>query len=329
MSSEINTILNKSGFLNCIEFNHYAPLSKLNSFFFGIDNFSKIINYTFLSHTKITKYHNNELCIDKSDIMFYLEHLSKALDLEHNINCIPYNYYKTFGINIPSHYMEIINSIDNFVDYLDNVNTHEAKTIKYIIKPANYINANFVDAFNFDPNNNIDMTELIINFNNNGTPLFIRMSKNILKINFLRIGNNTKQEYETLYLQLREKLLMDSPRDFLINNIERVCGSGEFAILMVDSYTKKQEYVISIDSLASIILWKNLDTMEKFRKYFCIRYPNLIQNDYINFEGINKFLLNISESDVVNFEVKEMINEMYYNSMHELIYSFEKLYENK
>jgi hypothetical protein len=69
--------------------------------------------------------------------------------------------------------------------------------------------------------------------------------------------------------------------------------------------------------------------MEKFRKYFCIRYPNLIQNDYINFEGINKFLLNISESDVVNFEVKEMINEMYYNSMHELIYSFEKLYENK
>ncbi len=49
----------------------------------------------------------------------------------------------------------------------------------------------------------------------------------------------------------------------------------------------------------------------------------------LNFEGINKFLLNISEDDVENFEVKEQINEMYYNSMFELIHSFEQLYKNK
>jgi hypothetical protein len=49
----------------------------------------------------------------------------------------------------------------------------------------------------------------------------------------------------------------------------------------------------------------------------------------LNFKGINKFLLNITEDDVENFDVKEQINEMYYNSMNELIHSFEQLYKRK
>jgi hypothetical protein len=47
----------------------------------------------------------------------------------------------------------------------------------------------------------------------------------------------------------------------------------------------------------------------------------------LNFKGINKFLINVD--DVENFEVKEEINEMYYNSKSELIHSFELLYRKK
>ena len=82
-----------------------------------------------------------------------------------------------------------------------------------------------------------------------------------------------------------------------------------------------------------MILWKNNNKMIAYKKYFMERYNNTyITNNNIvllNFEGINKFLLNITEEDVVNFQVKEEINDMYFKSMNMLIYSFELLYKNK
>jgi nucleoside-diphosphate-sugar epimerase len=119
----------------------------------------------------------------------------------------------------------------------------------------------------------------------------------------------------------------------LINNLDRVCGSREFSEIMVKSYLSKHEFKYSLDSISSIILWKDSRSYDKYKDYFLSRYENcmVLDDDQIllNFEGINKFLLNINEEHVENFEVKEQINDMYYNCMTELISSFEKLYKNK
>ena len=47
-----------------------------------------------------------------------------------------------------------------------------------------------------------------------------------------------------------------------------------------------------------------------------------------NFEGFNKFLLNI-DTTYVNWQIKEQINELYYQITYELIKSYELLYINK
>ena len=47
-----------------------------------------------------------------------------------------------------------------------------------------------------------------------------------------------------------------------------------------------------------------------------------------NFEGFNKFLLSL-DIKYISWEVKEQINELYYQITHELIKSFQLLYENK
>jgi hypothetical protein len=62
---------------------------------------------------------------------------------------------------------------------------------------------------------------------------------------------------------------------------------------------------------------------------FIQKYSHLIENDNTNFEGINKFLLNIEIEDVSQWHVKEQINELYYQITHELIRSFELLYKSK
>jgi hypothetical protein len=126
---------------------------------------------------------------------------------------------------------------------------------------------------------------------------------------------------------------MDTPEEFLINNLERVCGSRVFAEIMVKSYLSKSDFIFSLDSISSIILWKDSDSEKRYCDYFYQRYLHSVKTinelPMLNFEGINKFLLNISEDDVENFDVKEQINSMYYNSMYELIHSFELLYKNK
>ena len=182
------------------------------------------------------------------------------------------------------------------------------------------------------------LNDMVLKFDKKGKPLFITLSwsvnKNLKYSNMLRICDNIDlDEYEILYDYICEQLKMDSPEDFLINNLDRVCGSREFSEIMVKSYLAKNDFNFSLDSISSVILWKDSNSYLKYKNYFLARYEHcIVFNDdqiLVNFEGINKFLLNINEDYVENFEVKEQVNDMYYNCMTELISSFEKLYKNK
>ena len=46
----------------------------------------------------------------------------------------------------------------------------------------------------------------------------------------------------------------------------------------------------------------------------------------LNFEGFNKYLLNLNKDNLVNFSQKESINELYFNITNELINSYQNLY---
>jgi hypothetical protein len=333
--------LYKTGLFNNVNpdllLKNLIPVTRVNQFFFGTNLFNNKLNFVILYTDGIINTNGNcdTYFVYISKLVEYVHRVLNVIDLD-NLSCCPYNYYKTFTniSSYPEHYQNMINCLDAFLNYLDTKNTSQAKTIKHIIAPNNKIETEIVDFLNF---NNIYSNELLLKFFKKGKPIYIRMyvSDNI-KSNegLLRISNNiTTQELEDLYDYITNQLLLDNPEEFLINNLERICGSQEFAELMVRSYLSKNDYIYDIDSLSSIILWKNDDKKYKYHKYFISRYIDnfSITNDEIkiNFEGINKFLLNISEDDVINFEVKEQINEMYYKTMHELIYSFELLYKYK
>jgi hypothetical protein len=326
-----------------------VPLRRVNQFFFGTNSFEKELNKLVLYNKNMLVKHYNDYWISIIKLESYINEVLEVVDLNKFDYC-PYNYFKTFGLEELEkyqHYKSLIQVIDGFLEYLDIINTPISKTIRNIIAPhtksGEYkkFEGEVIGVLNIGSN-----SEMMLKFNKKGSPLVLRLylsdepklyENNIIQ---LRIGENIlEEEYQNLYDCINQQLLMDSPEEFMINNLERVCGSRDFAEIMVKSYIKKDEFNYDIDILCELIQWKNDRAKQKYINYFENKYSKLcskqsLSNDtieatYLNFEGINKFLLNLSEDDLDSFEVKEQINEMYYNSMHELIHSFELLYNNK
>jgi hypothetical protein len=302
------------------------PLQRINQFFFGVNVDMKKYHFDFHRNGLITVHSNIPyVYISKIDI-----YLSQAYDIIHKmgIKCFPYNYYKYIDMNDKDMlYCTMISTMDQFIGYLESLDTPYSNTILNILKPKMGLEVMVADVLQFNEN-----IEIILKFKKAGSPLFIRMNNDGTSHLSLKLSQEVDSEAEadnhsTLYEHICSELLMDSPTDFIINNIERVCGSREFAEMMVNSYMNKDEQSTPIEMVASVILWKNETRMEKYIEYFKSRYNTM--NDCIDFEGVNKFFLNITEEYVANFEVKEQINTMYYLAMKELIHSYEVLYNNK
>ncbi len=346
----------KSGLFNSSQiskkFTHVdnmVPLVRVNNFFFGTSSFADNFNYLNLAKENIVRKEYGIYYLETKKLENYLEYVVEHLRFDTTFNCCPYNYFKfrknlDKPYNIPLHFQLMCKTIDNFLSYLDTLDTQQAKTIRHILTPNaklgefNKLECEVSDVLSFD---NLILNEFVIKLiRTAGKPIFLRLrcetetcdsyNSNTL---ILSATPNT-DNFNSVYNYINEQMLMsDTPEEFLICNIERVCGSRVFAEIMVKSYLDKDGFVFSMDSISSIILWASSEAELKYSEYFCGKYPNCIEltnsTRMLNFEGINKFLLNISEDDVENFEVKEQINEMYYNSMFELIHSFEQLYKNK
>ena len=105
------------------------------------------------------------------------------------------------------------------------------------------------------------------------------------------------------------------------------------ATMIYKSHDKKQNYEICVDDLNEIINFKSKQKKNSYLEYFEKIYTNngiyqkTEEKIYLNFEGFNKYLLNIDASYLGNFQDKEIINQMYYNVMDELINSYQKLYK--
>ena len=305
---------------------HYIPIERVNQFYFGTNQFNNKLNFLGLHKANLIKNINDNLYVKFSNLEEYIKYMADILDIQNNFNCCPYNYYNLIPNKLNQIYPlyhKLFETIDKFISFLEEKNTHESKLIIHCIKPNN-LEGEILTTINFNQD-----IEMIIKFNK-FVIYFVTNFTEDKKDFSLPFENTQDYHFKKIYDDICNKFLMESPEEFIISNIEKVCGSRDFAEILVKSYMKKKEYIYSIDSIASIILWKNERIQKEYIEKFMERYNHCVDNEktYLNFEGINKFLLNINELDVENFEVKEQINEMYYQSMHELIFSYETLYKH-
>jgi hypothetical protein len=303
-------------------------LSKINKIFFGnSEEFCLMSKIELLNSNMIIK-KNNEFFMLTNEILKYFDMVKDKIDIN---KFIPYNYFTLIKKdNIPEHFNFIINSIHEYIKFLDQKITKNeldifSTTIKNIIIKNNMFRGELVDCIPFN---------YIVKFDKIGKPLMINFTYEEDSINSLILDKtNTNDNMEKLYQYHKNHLLLESPRDFLISNLERVTGDINFSKMAVESYLMKNQFETHIDGLTNLILWKNGDAKLSYLTFFVQKYNHLIKGSkdglMTNFEGFNKFLLNLEVNYLQQWEVKEQYNELYYQITHELIKSYEILYMNK
>jgi len=299
-------------------------LSKINRLFFGnSEEFCLMSRLELLNSNMIIK-KDNEFFMFTKEILLYFDMVKDKLDFRY----FPYNYFSFIKKdNVPEHFNFIINSMNEYINFLDQKITKNeldifSRTIKNIIVKNNMVRGELVDCIPFN---------YIVKFDKLGKPLMINFSYEDSN-NSLVLGR-TNTNLEKIYEYHKNLLLMESPRDFLISNLERVTGDINFSKMAVESYLMKHQFETPIDGLTNLILWKDGDAKLSYLTFFVQKYNHLIKGSkdglMTNFEGFNKFLLNLEVKYLQQWEVKEQYNELYYQITHELIKSYEILYTNK
>jgi len=296
-----------------------VPLSKINKLVLGTLKQFPIIEKMTLLNSGIIIEMNDKYYLKLNNFITYLDLIKNQID---NNLIFPYNYYKIFFPNETDiTYNLVFETIDKYIEYLDKQNDHFSKTIKYIIYYKNILQANIVSELD---------GLYCLNFEKKGKSLPLNLfSEEIDSVYSLCYTSNNDNKYKKLFEEHKNFLLMDNPETFLITNLQRVTGDEAFSTMVVKSYLIKNEFTTSIEELCHLIEWKNKHMKDLYLIKFYQKYSHLIKNDNTNFEGINKFLLNIEIEDVNQWHVKEQINELYYQITHELIRSFELLYNSK
>ena len=280
--------------------------------------------------------HDGEVYFDLSKFEEFLRFVNEKVNWERE-ELFPLNYFdclEKLGLNVPVYhqYVKILKVIEDIKSYLQEKEDKHAKVLlksfwdnKFNGVIADY-NANVCDSF------------FLLTFKfprKNGLPLMLNLtdgafcSRNTVSIDYSVEQNNY---FDNLYQEWVTSLLMETQESYCISCLEVVTGSYDLAKMIFSSHSTKEDFIINVKDLNQIIGFKNDSTENEYFHFFQIIYPTesifTIKDDnmMLNFEGFNKYLLNLETKYLKNFEAKEMINTLYYNVMDELVNSYKKLY---
>ena len=233
-------------------------LSTLNQIFFGNSDPFCISGKLELINTNLIVKINDIFYLNINKVDEYFE----KIDNFDNLKFFPYNYYKFFKITkISTHFKNMIESIDKYINYLTKINNSFSINIKHIIFNNNLLNADLIVAKD-------DI--YIVKFNKLGKPLFINFTYNLHSNgNFLSLDEPLNEmQYENTFNFHKEQLLMEDPENFLITNLERVTGDISFSKMAVKSYLYKDIFNTPIEGLCELVQWKNKTSRNEFIKLF-------------------------------------------------------------
>jgi hypothetical protein len=147
--------------------------------------------------------------------------------------------------------------------------------------------------------------------------------------------NLSSYDCKKIYNDIKEEYLMMDIDRFVCYNLTKITNNEQFSSLLVASHNNKKDFCIPAYLLSTLIHFKNDKAESDYIKRFINQYKegtiwNYNNEDvHLNFEGFNKYFLNLELNDLANFDMKETINDFYYNITNELINSYKTLYYHK
>ncbi len=302
-------------------FDKIILLKKVNKFFFGI-NETPITNPQYLLINNIITKYKDENYLILSKLNKYIESIG-SMDNQSN-KFLTINYYNFIGKEITGIQIDILDFNNKFINYLNNKQPLFFNTIIKMLGDT-FFNGYLVGI---ETNTNIisikyDNIIITYGYNNNNMKLYVNFNHNFNQYIFIKLYEDIKEEY----------LMMDIDR-FVVYNLTKITNNEGFASLLVSSHNNKEEYCIPIYIINTFINFKNEKSANKYLERFKNMYNEgtiwIYEDDdiLVNFEGFNKYFLNLELNDLSCINDKEMINNFYYNITNELINSYKTLYHH-
>ena len=272
---------------------------------------------------------NDELYFILNRFEDFLNFLTKRIDFEKE-NIIAFNFLdclKKLDIDfeVNENQIKLAKVLGGFREYLVEKEDFHSKIILDLF--WNDIFKGTISTFNEEP------YMMVIKFRKPvGFPLVLNITEGEqLMDNCLSIDH--ENSFDKLFENWKNILKMEDSDDFVVNCLTEVTGSVDLANFIFTSHSNKQKYVIKVNNLNEIINFKNEKKKDEYLSRFKSMYQSMgiFQDDgsdnlMLNFEGFNKYLLNLEIDYLDSFEDKERINTLYYNVMDELVNSYKKLY---
>ena len=308
----------------CFDFN------EINKYLFGITkNLVNVSNLDLLKRDIILCYNDNYL-IKFDKLQEYVDHIKLITNFDKEKEYLPYNYYKIMDDDKPEFYSKIFKLFDDFKEYLLNSKKLNSDIIyKCIFDDKGNFKGYYKNSVMLDP-----FTASVI-FKTAFNVITINIGENLeyKEPNTFNIDDTyNKKHFDKLYNFINNNYMMNNQEEYIIENLTNVVGNKSFATILYNSHKYKNNYVIPLEEAESLVLFKNNFNMKSYRREFLRLYKDKKLYDdedeiiKLNFEGFNKYLLNLNKDNLVNFSQKESINELYFNITNELINSYQNLY---
>jgi hypothetical protein len=314
------------------------PVAKVNKFFFGVletPHGTKSVNY-FIDAKIIIKY-KDSLYLVLSKLKEYLDSFDITNLEQYPTRYLLINYCNTFNRPLIGIQDKLNIYHQNFIKYISRKKLFHHNIIKEIMGTTYFKGR--ITQYN-------DLLNIITVIFDGNKPLVISFGSSHIDAElYVDLSNVSLDDYELssyskLYQNINQFILMGDPDQYIINNISIITGGNiSFARLLVESHKDKENHCIPIDHLFAMTRFKLPQSKKIYIDRFCVLYrentiwamKKIETNNImcVNFEGMNKYFLNLDIEYLYDFNVKESISNMYYNITNELIESYRLLYNYK
>ncbi len=145
---------------------------------------------------------------------------------------------------------------------------------------------------------------------------------------YVCLNDIDKKTFKKLAEDIFQTLLRMNVDEYVIYNLTKITGNESFAKMLVYSHDNKK-HIIPLDVVTSVIAFKGNKEKHNYNMKFMTLYKSgtiwdKIDDDImVNFEGLNRYYLNLDDSLIDN---KEEVNTLYYDITNELIVSYKTFY---
>lgn len=301
-------------------------------------------NYNFTCKVELLKNkfmieHDNKEYFIISEYENFLKFIIEKVDFDKSLSYFPINLYTEISkldleFKTSKRFKKIIDILIDFKNYLISLSEND-NDINILL------NIFWKEKFN-GLLTSINEKPFLLSF------IFRIYNNEFISLNFSDIETNNelilsldtpndvnKDKFNKIITSWKKEFLLKNEEKFIITNLIQVTGNENMAYFIYKSHQSKSDHIINISDINNIIEFKNIISRNKYIDTFKDMYVSdklykEINNElFLNFEGFNKYLLNIDLKLLKSFSDKEFINDMYYNITKKLIDCYQELYSSK